>query len=477
MPLDDYWLRHILDDSPAVKALAARNASLILGFLHAAFKEKQIIAISNQDLVLQLAAFLEARGHDEETEGDVVDRAAQLVDSWCNEQNRYLRKYTDDRGVAQHELTPAMETALRWLDDLQPREFVGTESKFQDLLRRIADLAEKSSGDPERRIADLEERKAQIEAEIAGIRSTGRVQSFTPVQIRERLQEISSDARGLLADFRQVEQNFRDVVREIHREQSEGRSDRGGILGFTLDMVETLHGAPQGQSFDAFWRFLVADSGRDEIDGLVDQVYRVLGERNLEGPDPLLRRLKHHLHQAGRKVVESNRILAEKLNRILAERVIREQRKTRELIAEIKRLALLTVDNPPQDEAFLAIEGDARIGAAMARRLSLPQRETLFGAAEQAAGEISAADMAALFQQLSVDDRRLRAQIRALLESHSQVSLPEVLERYPVREGLAEIVTYLSLASVVSDGSSDEVSYEREGREVRVTVPRAVYSR
>ncbi len=474
--MDDTWLTHVLADNPAVRVLAARHASLILGFLHAAFKTKQIIVVSHQDLVLQLASSLEARGHDESVDGDVVDRAAQLIDAWCGEQSRYLRKYTDDDGVVQHELTPAMELALRWLDDLQPREFVGTESRFQDLLRRIADLAEKSSGDPGKRIADLEQRRAEIDAEIEAIRTTGQARTFSSVQIRERLQEISRDARALLGDFRQVEENFRDLVREIHREQSEGQTDRGGILGHTLDMVEALHKAPQGQSFDAFWRFLVADSGRDEIDALVDQVYRVAGEHSVEGPDALLRRLKHHLHQAGRKVVDSNRILAEKLSRVLAERVVREQRRTRELIADIKRLALAAVDAPPREEAFLAVQGSASLGTVMARPLSLPQKETVFVRADEAEQEMSTAAFGALFSQLAVDERRLRGQIQEMLQGRSQVSLPEVLERFPAREGLAEIVTYVALASIVSDSGRDEVTFERDDGIVRLRIPRVIYA-
>jgi hypothetical protein len=326
-------------------------------------------------------------------------------------------------------------------------------------------------------LAQLAERRAGIDREILRIQQTGTVDTYTPDQIRERLQELSRSARDLLSDFRQVEQNFRDVVREIHREQSQGDRDRGGLLGLTLDLVDDLHASPQGQSFDAFWRFLVVDSGRDEMNTLVETLFQRLAERDLAVPDPLLRRLKTYLHQAGGRVVETNRILAEKLNRILAERVRRELEKTRELIGAIRGLALAAVDNPPAMDAFLTLETDPHVTMVMDRPLSTAQRQTRFYTPEDSRVELDQADVAALFSQLAVDERRLRSCVNRMLDDHSQVSLPEVLARYPVEEGLAEVVTYLSLATVLNDGARDTVRYRHGDRTVTVTVPRAVYTR
>ena len=475
--MDLYWLSRTLEDNPAIRVLRAENGPIILGFLHRAFKEHHLITIANQDLVLQLAAFLEEQGYEEGADGDVVDRAATLLENWCGEKSRYLRKYNDDRGVVQHELTPALETVLRWLEDLQPRDFVGTESRFQNLLHRLRELVQGSGEDPQRRIRELEEKRAELDSRIALIRATGQIDSYTAVQIRERLQELGRDARDLLADFRQVEQNFRDLVREIHREQGTGERDRGSLLGLTLEMVDQLHESPQGQSFDAFWRYLVADSGRDEMNHLVQELFARVTERGEALPDALLGRLKTYLHQAGKKVVDGNRILSEKLSRILAERTRRELARTRELIAEIKQLALQAVDNPPASEEFLFLETEPRIRMVMDRPLSVVQRETRFDRAEPADERLDAADVATLFSQLAVDEKRLRGRIAELLETNTQVSLTEVLDRYPVEEGLAEVVTYLTLATLLHPTETDAVSYRHGDRVVRVVLPRAVYSR
>jgi len=480
----DYdFLKRSLDSDPAVRLLRANQAALVLCFLHAAFKENHLITVSHSDLVLRLAGFLERYGQGADEGGSSLERAAQLIDSWCSEQNRWLRKYMDDRGVVQHELTPALERALRWLEDLKPREFVGTESRFQDILRRLRELVEGGGVDPQKRLAELTERRAELGREIRRIRATGRVESFTPVQMRERFEEISRSARDLLADFRQVEQNFKDLVREILREQSGSETDRGSLLGFTLDMVDELHSSPQGQSFDSFWQFLVADSGRDEINRLVDEVFRLLAEKGVSVQDLFLRKLKFYLHQAGKKVVETNHLLAEKINRILAQQVARERRKIRELIGEIRWLALRHLDRPPAAEDFLRVEGAPELSMVMDRPLSAAQRETTFLLPETAEAGLAEANLSPLFGQSAVDERRLKERVQEMLAEAGggPITLREVVERHPVEQGLSEIIAYLVLASVmeralISEDESDPLSYRRDGEEVRVVVPRVIFS-
>jgi hypothetical protein len=482
--MDYPFLKTSLETDPAVRLLRSAQAPLVLSFLYAAFKENHLITVSHQDLVVRLAGFLERWGLSGEEDGPVLERADRLIDSWCGEQNRWLRKYMDDRGTAQHELTPALERAFRWMEDLRPREFVGTESRFQDILRRLRELVEGSGEDPEKRVAELKEKRAEIGREIQRIRRTGRVESYTAVQVRERFEEISRSARDLLADFRQVEQNFKELVREILREGSGSEADRGSVLGFTLDMVDELHSSPQGQSFDSFWQFLVADSGRDEINRLVDELFRLLAEKGMAAQDLFLRKLKFYLHQAGRKVVETNHLLAEKINRILAQSTVRERRRVRELIGEIRRLALRHVDRPPEEEDFLRVETEPELSMVMDRPLTTVQRETVFELPEEAGERLEEADLTLLFDRFFVDPRLLRTRVEAMLAGagHGQVTLREVVERHPVEKGLAEIVAYLSLAStmeraMISENDTDPLLYRRNGKEVRVEMPRVIWLR
>jgi hypothetical protein len=80
-----------------------------------------------------------------------------------------------------------------------------------ELLRQLAVGTEV---DPAARIAELENRKAQIEIEIESIRN-GQLFLMDATQVKDRFLLMASTARGLLSDFREVEQNFRNLDRAV----------------------------------------------------------------------------------------------------------------------------------------------------------------------------------------------------------------------------------------------------------------------
>lgn len=79
------------------------------------------------------------------------------------------------------------------------------------------------------------------------------------------------------------------------------------------------------------------------------------------------------------------------------------------------------------------------------------------------AGTLDESDI--LYSIRMVDKQRLLAAIRAVLESKDQASLAEVLDAWPLQEGLAELVTYMNLESNewlshVDEGASDKVRWD-----------------
>ena len=64
------------------------------------------------------------------------------------------------------------------------------------------------------RLAELERRKADLEADTARLRS-GQVDLMDATQVNDRFLQMAATARGLLSDFREVEQNFRELDRAV----------------------------------------------------------------------------------------------------------------------------------------------------------------------------------------------------------------------------------------------------------------------
>jgi hypothetical protein len=481
----------LLANSSAVKLLRARHAPLILGFLFREFKAKQRLTVPNTELVAKLADYLEGlRFTDKEEFADELQypnymtRAAKYIDEWCNEQNRYLSKYQDDSATSVHELTPGTEKAFQWVESLERKEFIGTESRFLDIFAKLKELIENSSGDPQKRIAELEEKKAQIEAQIREIQRTGKAEIFSDTQVKERFFEINRLGRELISDFKEVEQNFREITRKIYDQQIHRDISKGAILGYTLDATDALKKSDQGKSFDAFWRFLLSDSRQEELNRLVNTTFDILDNRNVPKPDSFLRYIKSYLHSAGQKVVVSNHRMVERLSRILGEKFFRERRKTLELISEIIKLAASRVDNPPDDKSFVGMEEGPLVQLPMERPIGREPQSATFSrqpnqVGSRQTGEVNFND---LFDEFEIDREKLNDNIRAVLEKQDQVTLGELIENYPITRGIAEIVAYLSIASasmkhIIDSNAFVKIQWTEKDAVKTVRMPRVIYTK
>ena len=118
-------------------------------------------------------------------------------------------------------------------------------------------MIDNTSADPKRRIKELERQKKQLTKEINEIKKAKTVSTYSDTQIKERFYNISKTARELISDFKEVEQNFKEISLNIYRQQTKQNVHRGQILGYTLDATEELKSSDQGRSFYAFWQFLI----------------------------------------------------------------------------------------------------------------------------------------------------------------------------------------------------------------------------
>jgi hypothetical protein len=135
-----------------------------------------------------------------------------------------------------------------------------------------------------------------------------------------------------------------------------------------------------------------------------------------------------------------------------------------ELVEAFKRLALERRDDPPPARDFLSIEGEPELSLVMDRPLFTPEAEVVIAAGPEAEGRPSAGTDA-LYDIDSVDLAELSGRLSALLLESPQASLSEATSRFPVTQGAAEIIGYLSLAEEA--GQSAVWGESRAGIEAR----------
>lgn len=436
--------------------LRAKSAPLMLSFYYEVFSEGHTTTFTNTELRNKLEGYLEDLEYEEKDDeldanslfDDYSVRAAQYIEKWSNA--GFLRKYPNDEGEDLHELTADTRKVMKWIDDLEQKDFIGTSSRFKDIFFKLKKIVEESNENVEQRIEELKKKKWEIENEINLLTLGQRVAVSDDTEIKEQFYELNRMARELLSDFSEVEQNFEQIRRDVQRKYSEKDIIKGSILVFALDALDEIEQKDQGKSFKNFWEFLMDDKKQHEFSMMTDQLYELLSDRNIEfNNDRFLKNFKRYLHASGRKVIDSNRKLSEKISRVLAEKNLLERRRSMELIGEIRQLAFQLVESRFKDDDFIEIECDPHINLVDRWELSEGKHELTELLFPEGIGgtESNHADLSSLFDQVAIDKKKLLRRIETMLEGKVQVSLKEVVDRFGLDHGLSELVGYFSIAA------------------------------
>ena len=193
---------------PAWRLLAAESAALVASFLHCVFVLPNWRVIAQADLTEALEdtlyALREQRGASAYPKG-----ALEYLNDWAANDKAWLRKFYPTGSDEPHfDLTPATERTLAWLATLSERSFVGTESRLLTLFELLRQMSEGSETDPRTRVRELERKHGEVDAEIARV-LPGDMPLLGDTALKERFMQFATLARELLADFREVEHNFR----------------------------------------------------------------------------------------------------------------------------------------------------------------------------------------------------------------------------------------------------------------------------
>jgi hypothetical protein len=485
--LDEDRLAWDLQHAPSVKLLKAEHAALIIGFLYNQFKVAQRVTIPLAELVEQLDGYLESLNEHEP--GRYARTAQAYINEWADPQHQFLRiAVSSASSVPMVELTADTERAIGWLEDMQMRRTIGTESRFLLIVQMLRDIVQNSTDDPEERLKQLELQRDDLDRQINQLYETAQVDTlYTPTQLRERFFEASSMARQLLRDFRLVEERFRDMARDLQQAQLQPGISKGMLVEQVLDADAQLKESDQGRSFYSFWEFLISPAQNEELKSLLAQVVALPELYSALGEDYLLPRLPGYLVEAGEKIVYSNTRLAEQLRRLLDEQTQAENRRAQELIQEITRMAYSLKQQIPEHIALLELEGASEVQMVMERPFWEPSAIPTFDQQPDMISEedLADVDLTGLYDQFSIDEEELASHIETLLEQQPQIRLSEVLEYYPAEKGLAEILAYCVIAardprhSIDPDTSEDILlsSPNRPLPESVLRVPQIYYRR
>jgi hypothetical protein len=441
--VDHSTLATLRDHHPAWRLLASTHAPLVASFLHRVFVAPNVRVMSEADLAEaledELFALREQLGPDA-----YPRRALEYLNDWAAPERAWLRKfYKPGTDEAQFDLTPATEKAIAWLLSLTERPFVGTESRLLTLFALLEQISTGTEADPIRRVDDLRRKRDELDAEIARI-VAGEVPMLDDTGVKDRFQQFQQLARELLADFREVEHNFRQLDRKVRERIALWEGAKGALLDEIMGERDAIGDSDQGRSFRAFWDFLMSSRRQDELSERLNQVLALPAVAAL-APDPRTRRVHHDWLEAGEHTQRTVAQLSQQLRRFLDDRAFQENRRILDLLHGIESKALGIRAAPPSSTVMHIDAMGADVELPLERPLFTPSATPRLVDRAIVAGEEDI-DTTRLFEQVVVDKVRLRSVIQRALRRQPQVTLRELLDAEPLHQGLAELVAYLELA-------------------------------
>jgi flagellar motility protein MotE (MotC chaperone) len=489
MPLDYQTLDTLRQNHPAWRLLASHHAPLMASFFQSVFVDQNARVLPQADLVEALEDEL---FHLREMLGDdkFPKSALDYLNDWAAPEKGWLRKfYRQDSDDVQFDLTPATEKALAWLDGLQQRSFVGTESRLLILFDLLRQLSEGSDDDPQTRLQELQKRREAIDAEIAQV-VQGNVTLLDETALKDRFMQFNQQARELLSDFREVEHNFRQLDRSVRERIATWDGNKGELLLEIMGERDAIADSDQGASFRAFWDFLMSPQRQEEFSERLDKVLALPIMDELK-PDRRTRRIHHDWLEAGEYTQRTVAQLSQQLRRFLDDQAWLENRRIMDILHGIEsktlsmREALFSASGGSE---FIAIEASAAsIELPMERPLYSPPIKPVIASIRLQDGDQDL-DTSALYSQIVVDKTVITGHIRQSLQSQSQVSLCELCQAHPLEQGLAELVAYLELgdeagsgerfAMLVDEAVEDTIAWTSQDQTQRIArMPRVIYLR
>lgn len=475
-----------LNTSPSVELLRLRNREMIIEFLTYTFSKQPVI--SSENIHVQLTDFLEYKQieNDEDSEVNAFDtyeeKAKKYILHWTNK--GFLANYPDEQGEVFYELSAHSSKTVDWLTSLKKEEFVGTESKFNNIFNQLKELVEFTNEDTEKRIQLLEEKKLEIEQQIQRIKVGEDVKVFEEFEIVPRFNQLNQSAKELLSDFKEVENNFKEITKGIYQKHADGSLTKSDILSFTFNALDELKDSQQGKSFYAFWSFILNPELQNRWEILTKELYSTLVEKSIPVNDTFLKGMKKHLHSSGQKVYKANDKMAEKLSRIIRESESSKSEATKKTIQEIKKKLVEVSKLKKKPEISFELETEIEINIPYERKLTTEQSEEItYKDKPEIADEAitSSNHLSKLFLQSNIDKELLRKKIKDILKEKTQTTLLDIVENYGgLEKGLPELFGYIGIVKefkyIINSDKTQSIVFDPESRKL-IKIPEIILTK
>lgn len=475
----------ILNSSPSVILLRMKTCNIIVEFLTTVFNEA--MAVSYENMHSYLADFLNNYEVEIDEENDILfsdtyeEKAVKYIKKWTD--SGFLTNYRNEDGEIYYELSSHSSKVIDWLSGLKREEYIGTESKFKSIITQLRELVEYTSEDREKRRQILEDKKLEIEQQIQRLQMGDDVKIFEEYEIVPRFQQVSKLAKELLSDFKDVDDNFKNIIKDIYQKQIDPSLNKGGILQYTFDALDELKSSSQGKSFYAFWEFLLSRDMQDELEQLINNLFSTLQERDIASDDRFLQNMVSLLYESGRKVYQTNDKMADKLSHIIRENDAARSDAAKRLVQEIKNSLIEISKAKGKPDISLTIEDGLDINISFERKITFERSESTEYNRQPENYVLdfdSLNEIGKVFGNVVIDRKIIEHNLREVLKNKGQTTIAEVVRLHPLNQGLPELFAYFNVLNhfshkTINEGKQEAVIFD-ENQKKRIIIPEIIVS-
>lgn len=467
-----------LREAPLWRLLSATNAPVYTALLQA--------HLLDADKSLPASVFVERVSADLQAlraSGDVLPQTAQAyIAEWLS-QGWVTRRFPAGSSEEEYELSVDAATAIRFVSSLaQPRQ-AATESRLSTVIHQLTKLAEDTDTNPQTRVAGLMAERERIDRLIETVQRGG----FTPLpeeRAIERAREVISLADELANDFRRVRDEFDLLNRQLRERLMDSEGSRGDVLDTLFDGVDLVARSDAGRTFTAFWKLLTDLEQTAILEDALSQVVQRPFARRLEvGERRFLLRMTRTLLEEGGSVHDVLQNFARSLKTFVQSREFLEHRRLLTLLKEAQRAALDVKENVLANRVL-----DYSLVLTSSRIRSLSQwvlydpadRMAKVGMPEGDSATIDLETVGELLRNSEIDFRGLKENIRAALSDLTQVSIGQLIEKFPAEQGLGTVVGYVALGARHGEqvGATETVVWDGlDGTTRRARIPTIYFLR
>lgn len=467
MELSYTAIKSLIDSNVMCRIMRAEKAAFIITFLDKAYVSTDGRARSESELVDILASVI---SNINQTAGaDIrIDPRRQLTE-WASDRCRYLRRFTKPESTEYfYDITQQGRRTVDMVSSLVTRPYVGTEARLNIIMNVVKEIVLQGSADKRNEyLEELKKQRARLDERIAAIES-GQTAVLTPEEISDRFYQFEELSRGLISDLREVEENFRNLYRDIRREVESDEGPKAILLDNFFEKTDLISSSEQGRSAAAFNRLLLSAVGRELLANMLDELYQNQVVKDIKY-DSRLTRLYPTLLENSRQINSVIAGLDKQLNYFIGSQLYLEAKSIKRVC---KKITAKTTAHSElmelKEEPFLTFELPVVTPMLPVDRPLFTEKEVQNLLDEDVSeGDENTVNLDSLLAQKHIDVDKLRERLYVKLARQGSTTLQEMIAENPPEFGAEEVFAFRQLAAEefdmqITPGVPEKVGYKSD---------------